>query len=124
MSDDVLEGYDKYAAPDWDYYGAEPITPDTVAYARAAITALPDYFGAPHVSPGADGTVGLEWIFKTGHIVKIFIDLGPGQKWGAFWRCRDGTHTIATGRDDQEMQAVLLALRSLQHFHTAVDKPV
>jgi hypothetical protein len=51
---------------------------------------LPDTFGTPDVAPGSDGTIGFEWIFEEGPLKKLFIDIGPGQVWSAYWRRTSG----------------------------------
>jgi len=55
-----LAGYEAFAAPNWDGYGADPIRADTLAAARHLIRNLPATFGDPDIAPGADGTIGLE----------------------------------------------------------------
>lgn len=88
--------YDMYNVPDWDGYGAHPITPETVAFARAMLSAIPEEAKPPHVAPGPDGTIGLEWI-KRKPDRKLFVDLGPGRQWSAYWRKGDwDSHTTQT----------------------------
>ena len=41
-SNDPLQGYEAYDTPDWDGYGAEPITPQTLSAARAFLRILPE----------------------------------------------------------------------------------
>ncbi len=83
---DPLTGYNRYSVPNWDGYGAEAITPATIAAARQFIRDLPKTFGEPDIAPGADGTIGLEWSFRNGPLRKLFIDIGPGSQWSSYWR--------------------------------------
>jgi hypothetical protein len=87
---DPLDGYDQYNRPNWDGFGAEPITPKTLHYARQMREMLPDAFGEPHIAPGADGSIGFYWSVDRGLIRSLCIDLGPGEKWRAYWQLRNG----------------------------------
>ncbi len=84
--DDPLAGYECYAEANWDCYGAEPISAETVESARQLLQMLPDTLGQPHIAPGSDGTVGLEWVHTDGPLRKLYIDVGPGKVWGGYWR--------------------------------------
>jgi len=67
----MLEGYEQYEQPDWDGYGAKPIKAETLAIAR---TLAGLFASAPDAAPGADGSVGFEWV---GSNSKVFLDVGP-----------------------------------------------
>jgi hypothetical protein len=82
--------FSNYGKANWDGEGALPITPITVFAARIILVMLPTKFGNPHIAPGADGTIGFEWIQKAGTFVKLYIDIGPGFYWSAYWRKRNG----------------------------------
>ena len=88
--DDPLEGYDQYANPNWDGFDAEPITPETLTCARKILRELPNTFGEAHIAPGADGSIGFYWSADKGSLRSLCIDVGPGQKWRAYWQLRDG----------------------------------
>jgi hypothetical protein len=85
-----MADYERYSEANWDCYGAEPISAETRTAARQFLDMLPDVFGAPHISPGADGTVGLEWIFQGMPLRKLYIDVGPGKVWSLYWRKASG----------------------------------
>jgi hypothetical protein len=51
---------------------------------------LPPTLGTPDVAPGADGTIGLEWVFQDRPVRKLFIDIGPGNIWSGYWRRASG----------------------------------
>jgi hypothetical protein len=89
-----LVGYEAYARPDWDGYEAEPIMPETTRAAERFLSMLPNSLGEPDVTPGADGTIGLEWSFTDRSLRKLFIDIGPGAVWGGYWRRVTGEKQI------------------------------
>lgn len=112
LSPNPLAGYEEYAKPNWDFYGAEPITAETVEAARWFLTILPATLGEPHISPGADGTIGLEWVFNDDRpLRKLFIDIGPFYVWGGYWRLASGErHTIRPKPIDVGTEAELVEL--------------
>jgi hypothetical protein len=85
-----LKGYEQYNQPNWDGFNAEPITAETLQYARWLLKIIPETFGAPDIAPSADGSIGLEWVLETGPLHKLFLDIGPGEEWRAYWRRRNG----------------------------------
>ena len=89
---DTFSGYIRYARPNWDGDGADPITADTIDAARALLRAMPLNLGEPDMAPGTDGTVGLEWSFSDRPLKKLFIDIGPGNVWQGYWRRTSGEH--------------------------------
>lgn len=90
VESDPLRGYERYASPNWDGYDADPITSDTLSASRRLLRMLPSTFGPPDIAPGADGTIGLEWIVTGGPLRKLFIDVGPGRVWSGYWRRSSG----------------------------------
>jgi hypothetical protein len=108
---DLLAGYEVYAGRNWDSYDAEPITAETLAAARRFIRMLPTSLGDPAIAPGADGTIALEWIFKSRPLRKLFIDIGPGNLWSGYWRMNDGRKgTIRPSTIDPTTEAELADL--------------
>lgn len=95
-----LKSYEALSQPNWDGYGAEPISSDTLTYARSFIRALPTSLGKPEVSPSADGAIALEWMPSAGPVHKLFLDIGPGKQWFAYWKMRDGTFDRFPGTGD------------------------
>ncbi len=89
---DPLDGYEQYQAVDWDGHGAEAITAETLAYARRIMAVMPQTLGTPDVAPAADGTIALEWVpdDTTHKLDKLFLDIGPGEVWRAYWTLRTG----------------------------------
>jgi len=87
---DPLDGYEQYATPNWDGEDAERITPQTLQYARRLLEVMPGTFGPPDIAPSADGSIGLEWVPDSGPLRKLFLDIGPGEEWRAYWNRRNG----------------------------------
>jgi hypothetical protein len=82
----LLDGYEEYSKANWNGYGADPISSETIEATRQLLAVLPNTLGIPHISPGSDGTIGLEWVFADRHLRKLFIDVGPGKIWSGYWR--------------------------------------
>lgn len=104
-SDDALNGYEDFESPNWDGEGAEPISSITLAYARWLLKILPTNFGQPDIAPSADGLIGLEWIFDRGPLHKLFMDIGPGESWRAYWKRRDGTFDRLSGASYSDLNS-------------------
>jgi hypothetical protein len=95
---DPLASYEQYASANWDAEGAEPITPAALTYARHIMRLLPNSFGQPDVAPATDGSIGLQWVPEEHHkLDRLFIDIGPGEVWRAYWMLRHGTYGRLTG---------------------------
>jgi hypothetical protein len=89
-SSEALADYDAYAVGNWDGYEAQPITSETLRAARTILRSLPETFGDPVSSPGPDGSIVFEWLKEYGPLCKLFIDIGPGRTWKAYWRVASG----------------------------------
>lgn len=89
---DPLLGYEQYQKANWDQFEAEPITAETLAYARRLMRIMPTSLGAPDVAPAADGSITLEWVPEdmTHKLDKLFLDIGPDEEWRAYWKMRNG----------------------------------
>jgi hypothetical protein len=98
IPNDPFANYDAYSKPNWDARGAEPITPETIRYAKKLLALTPDTFGSPHIAAGADGSIGFYWSSDEAPFRSFCIDIGPGEKWRAYWRLRDGTFDKVTPR--------------------------
>jgi hypothetical protein len=109
--DDPLDGYEQYNRPNWDGFDAEPITSETLRYARQIVEILPDVFGDPHIAPGADGSIGFYWSADQGPFRSLCIDVGPGDKWRAYWQLRNGSfNNLPSRKLDHTMRANLTFL--------------
>jgi hypothetical protein len=87
---DALASYESLSEPNWDGYGAQPISRETLDYARRLIEIMPQTFGPPDVAPSGDGSIALEWVPEAGPIHKLFLDIGPGEEGRAYWKRRNG----------------------------------
>lgn len=112
LGPDPLAGYEKYSKANWDGYEALPITADTIDATRYFLEILPSTLGAPYISPGADGTIGLEWIFKDERSLrKLFLDVGPSWTWEGYWRRGSGERqTLPPKPIDVKTEAELFEL--------------
>lgn len=107
---ELLRGYEQYSASNWDGDGAEAITKETLDYAHLLMMGLPDNFGPPEVSPGLDGSIALEWVPENHrNLHKLFLDIGPGPRWRAYWKLRSGEFDRVTG-ETSEVRPILQPL--------------
>ena len=91
QQDTLTSRFSRYNKANWDGYGAAPITPETVRAARRFLRMLPTVLGEPEMAPGSDGIIAMEWLFENHHpLRKLFIDVGPGDVWSAYFRRADG----------------------------------
>jgi hypothetical protein len=89
--DDLTRRFSRYSKPNWDGYGAEPIAKETINSAKRFLRMLTTEFAEPEMAPGSDGIIAMEWLFEGDHpLRKIFIDIGPGNIWSAYYRRKDG----------------------------------
>jgi hypothetical protein len=95
---DALASYETFNQPDWDGHDAEPITRETLNYARRLLRIVPETLGPPDIAPAA-GSIALEWIPERHNTLdKLFLDIGPGEEWRAYWMLRDGSFGRLPGR--------------------------
>lgn len=96
---DVLDGYERYQTADWDGHDAEPIAPETLDFARKLMSIIPTSLGRPDAAPAGDGSIALEWVPEdTEHkLDRLFLDIGPGAIWRAYWSLRTGEFERVTG---------------------------
>lgn len=87
---DPLSVFEQYKKPNWDGYGAHPIAQETIDTARSIYRMLPAEWDDPALAPSADGSIGFEWDREDGPIRTLFLDVGPGKVWRAYWRTASG----------------------------------
>jgi hypothetical protein len=87
---DLLWDFLEYMSPDWDGFGAIAISLDTIENARRLLDLSDPSLPTPDIAPGADGTIGFEWIFEGRPIKKVYIDVGPGDRFRAYRRLSSG----------------------------------
>jgi hypothetical protein len=96
---DELASYETLNQPNWDGHDAEPITKQTLDYARRLLGIMPETLGPPDIAPAADGSIALEWVPERHNTLdKLFLDIGPGEEWRAYWMLRDGSFGRLLGR--------------------------
>jgi len=79
--DDFFSEFQQYDGKNWDGDDAEPISPETVQWARTLHDALPRDVQPPDISPGADGTIGFQWVAEqNGRRLFRIVDVGPGSQ--------------------------------------------
>jgi hypothetical protein len=105
---EALASYDTFEKPNWDGHDAQPITKETLDYARRIIRFLPDTFGDPDIAPSADGSIGLEWVPDRGPLTKLFMDIGPGKQWHAYWQRTNGGIGRLSGAEVQPHTRAIL----------------
>lgn len=72
---DMFSEYEEYTEPNWDGYGAAPISLLTVQAAREyAATLSPEELVTVDIAPGGDGSIGFEW--RTDSSIRM-VDVGP-----------------------------------------------
>lgn len=77
--------YKNYSKRGWDGEDAEPITPATVDAARCLAHLIKNR--PMYEAPGADGSIGFEWLEGTGSTArKLFIDIGPDDSISIYLR--------------------------------------
>jgi hypothetical protein len=96
---DPLKGYEQYEVANWDGEDADPITADTLIYARKIMKIMPTSLGVPDIAPAGDGSIALEWVpdDATHKLDRLFLDIGPGEVWRAYWTLRTGEFRRITG---------------------------
>ncbi|MCC8955288.1 hypothetical protein H8B02_18140 [Bradyrhizobium sp. Pear77] len=114
-----LQGYEEFHSANWDGQEAEAITPQTLAYARKLMKILPTTLGKPDAAPAGDGSIALEWVPEdlNHKLDRLFLDIGPGEQWRAYWSLRNGefdrvTHEGFSDRTEETLQKIFQQLSS------------
>lgn len=75
------------------------VTLQTLEYAPRILRAMPTTFGPADIAPAADGSIALEWVPDYHHkLDKLFLDIGSGEEWSAYWLLRNGEFGRQVGR--------------------------
>ncbi len=70
----IAEIAEQCAVPGWDGYGANAITPEAVAQARAFADAIPPHLPAPDPGVEPDGAVTFEWYWTLRQTLSVSVD--------------------------------------------------
>lgn len=68
------EVYEECKEPNWDGYGAEPVSEETVQQAKKFFRLVQMPIAVPEVSAGPDGNISLEWYRKDANVI---VYVGP-----------------------------------------------
>ena len=62
--DSIIDAFRKHQKPNWDGYGAAPLSETACAEAVLFLKKLPMSIPAPEVVPNPDGDISLEWYLR------------------------------------------------------------
>jgi hypothetical protein len=82
------------SAPDWDGYGAEPVSPDALERAEVFLRSLPEEVPLPEFSAEPDGAISLDWLPTRSR--SFSVSIGDSNRLAYAWV--DGTdrgHAVA-----------------------------
>ena len=107
----LLDAFEEASRPNWDGYGAYPVSGVTVAQARAFLDLLPSTLPRPEISPHPDGELAFEWSFGPRRLLTVSVNESGRLSYAAlFGQARlHGTEFLL----DAMPEAVALALRTL-----------
>ncbi len=74
--------------PNWDCYGAVPISPVALDCAKRLVRAIPQDLPEPSISPEPDGAIGLDWYATPSRVCSVGC-------------CPDGTYNYAALLGDE-----------------------
>lgn len=108
----LREAFEESAKPDWDAYGAHPVSEATLAQALAFLDVLPSTLLWPEISPHPDGELAFEWSFGPRRLLTVSIHESGRLSYAAlFGRARlHGTEFLLR---DELPEPITLALRRL-----------
>jgi len=113
--DECLESLREVSAeasrPNWDGYGAYPVSDATLAQALAFLDVLPSTLPIPEISPHPDGELAFEWSFGQRRLLTVSVNESGRLSYAAlFGQARQyGTEFLLDTLPDP----VALALRRL-----------
>lgn len=73
LRNSLSELYRECSQPDWDGYGAKPVTEDSYAEAQRIIDALPSWLPAPEIVAEPSGDIGFEWYKEKGQVFALSV---------------------------------------------------
>lgn len=107
----LREAAEEASRPNWDGYGAQPVSGATMAQALAFIDLLPSTLPRPEISPHPDGELAFEWSLDSRRVLTVSVN-----EWGRLSYALLFGHARLHGTEvllDALPEAVTLALRRL-----------
>lgn len=107
----LFEVFEEASRPNWDGYGAYPVSEATVAQALAFLDLLPSTLPRPEISPHPDGELAFEWFFARCRLLTVSVNESGRLSYAAlFGQARlHGTEFLL----DALPETLALALRRL-----------
>jgi hypothetical protein len=108
--------------PNWDAYGARPMSPIAASRAVELILALPDGIPLPEVAADPDGSVSLDWISSR----RRTLSLNVGESTHLAYAWIDGTdrgYAVEIFNEHEVPAPVLDAIRSTMGVRHAPIRP-
>ena len=103
----------EHSVPNWDGYGARPISPEAKRFAQAFVNLLPFSFPAPDPVPDPDGELALSWDFGPGRVITLSISEIGRLSYAALFGNGGKRHGVEpfTGRIPDAVREALEVLR-------------
>lgn len=105
--------------PDWDAYGAEPLSSCCIANAKALLSALRPSIPSPEVTPNPNGTLTLDW---EANGQTLSLELGA-TRFSGFWESARGIKTTE-GLLGQEIPPLVAQALDALFPDTAQTRPL
>lgn len=107
----LREAAEEASRPNWDGYGAQPVSGATIAQALAFLDLLPSTLPRPEISPHPDGELAFEWSLGSRRVLTVCVN-----EWGRLSYALLFGYARLHGMEvllDALPEAVTLALRRL-----------
>ncbi|MGH8604027.1 MAG: hypothetical protein ACREXR_15025 [Gammaproteobacteria bacterium] len=110
-----------YSRPDWDGYGARPISRAVQARARAFLDALPMWLPAPDIVPESDGEIAIEWDVEPNRIFSVSIGADGTLHYAGL--LGDGVERLGVEKFDELVPAIIIqAIEELYRRYRAASQ--
>jgi hypothetical protein len=71
LIDTIMEVSKECAEPNWDGYGAAPVSEESVNYAVRFVLLFPAWIPEPEVTADNDGCIALDWQIASGKVISV-----------------------------------------------------
>lgn len=108
----VFQAAQEAARPNWDGYGARPVSEATIAQALAFLDLLPTTLAQPEISAHPDGELAVEWSFGPRRLLTVSVSESGRLSYAALigHARQHGTEFLLDSLPD----SIALALRTLR----------